>query len=191
MAGRNRRANVARDRAGRIKAAEYRRDFDNGAAKWAKVRDLLREIAGDPRLSGELGRRHFLGDITPVQYQAGLSYGSMLAVYDWKVLCVRRSVPSHILDRVGGTEDAERWDDGKLLTFKARFLSTDEALKIEGGRNVYDATRALCRGEYAAIAPAKRGLDLLMNIFRIDPTLDGEEQITNDEKRKVLTSASG
>lgn len=144
-----------------------------------------------PRLSSDLGRRHFLGQITSAQFQAGLDYGRMLAIYDGKILGVKRSVASSAGERIGSGlfEDHEDWDDDQLATFKQRFLAVDEGLKTAVGIDSYRATREMCRGNFSNLYLSRQGLDHLVTVFRIDPALEGEPQIGYRAKRKVQTDA--
>lgn len=193
MTGRPRNTTAKRGSTGRIKTGAYAKQFDSAAVKWRRIRDTLRSIAETPRLTGELGRLHFVGDITSAQYQAGLSFGAMLEVYDWKILGIRRTVAAHVLDKIGGTDGAEGWDEARIQEFKSRFSGeegVDTRLKAEMGRDVHRDTVALCRGEWAPLATASVGLSWLVGFFRIDKTLDGEAQIVNRAKSKVAVATN-
>lgn len=180
---------MKRDKKGRIKAAQYRRDFDAGANKWARVRDTLREIGGDPRLTGDAGRKHFMGEITSADFQAVVSFGAMMDIYDWKILGVRRSVPAHVLGEIRGGDSVERWDDERLAQFRKRYEFIEEGLVDAGGVRCRDDIKKFCRGEYVPLAAVRRGLDVLIDLLKIPEDIDGAAQITDDEKYKVLRSA--
>lgn len=183
------RGQVRRGKGGRKKPEYFSKAMAGLGAKWARWQIVARKIADDPRLVSPMGRAAFMDEITPDQFQAGLAYGAMLDVYDWKILNVRRTPPAINLDYVGGRDDIESWSAQKILDFRQQFEELEFLVRIAAGDDGLRRLKAYVRGSFERAVDVQPALQTLSSHYFEGVRLDKKRKSPNHANCKNDESA--